>query len=139
MDIFGPLQMAISVVILGVLYFKLYKQEVPKPAWLPIAIVPVIGGLIVYNICIPAYLIGMNGILPQLAQSPLAEGVFGSFFSAFILAVDAHYHALQRVYFKEFKGFIDCPVEREPSAVVFRALGKHDYSVEQLARAVRSV
>ena len=29
MDIFGTLQMAISVVILGVLYFKLYKQEVP--------------------------------------------------------------------------------------------------------------
>ena len=86
MDIFGTIQMAISVVILAVLYYKLYKQEVPKPAWLPIAIVPVIGGLIVYNVCIPAYLVGMNGILRQLAQSPLAEGVFGSFFSAFILA-----------------------------------------------------
>ena len=75
MDIFGTIQMVISVLILGALYYKLYKQEVPKPAWLPIAIVPVIGGLIVYNVCIPAYLVGMNGILRQLAQSPLAEGV----------------------------------------------------------------
>ena len=86
MDIFGTIQMVISVVILGVLYYKLYKQEVPKPAWLPIAIVPVIGGLIVYNVCIPAYLIGMNDILRQLAQTSLAEGLFGAFFSAFILA-----------------------------------------------------
>ena len=75
----------------------------------------------------------------MLQFSVFADIVICLAFSAFILAVDAHYHALQRVYFKEFKGFIDCPVEREPSAVVFRALGKHDYSVEQFARAVRSV